>query len=218
MNQNYLAHYGIRGMKWGVRRTLAQLGRALKGSPGKGSAVKKPAAPPKPKPKSLSEMSDDELRAKLNRFDMEKRYKQYLAEMNPKRESMVKKVAMRVLENGLTTLGNKAFERIGQNLMDKAKEDETPVSALLKKDPSKLSDKDLQRVANRLTNENNLKNLLNPEKKSSIGLLDQNLSKASDSEIKSLSERVENSKKIQKYLDALEEDRRKSMYSDGGGI
>lgn len=146
MNQNYLAHYGIRGMKWGVRRTLAQLGRALKGSPGKGSVVKKPDGPPKPKPKSLSEMSDDELRAKLNRFDMEKRYKQYLAEMNPKRESMVKKVAMRVLENGLTTLGNKAFERIGQNILKKAEEKETPLSDLAKLDLSKLTTKDMQRL------------------------------------------------------------------------
>ena len=140
---DYLAHYGVQGMKWGVRRTLSKIGKALKGRPSSGT---KSSAPPKPKPKPLSEMSDEELRAKLNRFDMEKRYKQYLAEMNPKKESMVKKVAMRVLENGLTTLGNKAFERIGQNILKKAEEPETPLSELSKRDLSKLSTKDMQRL------------------------------------------------------------------------
>ena len=146
MNESYLAHYGVKGMRWGVRRTLAQLGRALKGSSGKGSSAKKQGAPPKPKPKSISEMSDEELRAKLNRIDMEKRYKQYLAEMNPKKESMVKRVAMRVLEQGLTTLGNKAMERIAQNLMEKSKEQEPSISELLKKGPERLGTKDMQRL------------------------------------------------------------------------
>ena len=138
-------HFGIKGMKWGIRRSLAQLGRALKGKPGTGSKATS-STPAKPKPKSLSEMSDEELRAKLNRFDMEKRYKQYLAEMNPKKESLVKKVAMRVLENGLTTLGNKAFERIGQNILKKAEEPETPLSDLAKRELSKLTTKDMQRL------------------------------------------------------------------------
>lgn len=136
MNQNYLAHYGIRGMKWGVRRTLAQLGRALKGSPGKGSVVKKPDGPPKPKPKSLSEMSDSELRAKLDRINMERQYKQYMAEMNPKKESMIKRVALKILENGMTTVGNKVVGNMADNLFKKSETD----------DPLKLKDRDLSKV------------------------------------------------------------------------
>lgn len=136
MDQNYLAHYGRLGMKWGVRRTLAQLGRALKGSPGKGSAVKKPAAPPKPKPKSLSEMSDAELRAKLDRINMERQYKQYMAELNPKKESMIKRVALRILENGMTTVGNKVVGNMADNLFKKSETD----------DPLKFKDRDLSKI------------------------------------------------------------------------
>ena len=136
MDQNYLAHYGIQGMKWGVRRTLAQLGRALKGSPGKGSVVKKPDGPPKPKPKSLSEMSDSELRAKLDRINMERQYKQYMAEMNPKKESMIKRVALKILENGMTTVGNKVVGNMADNLFKKSETD----------NPLKLKDRDLSKV------------------------------------------------------------------------
>ena len=146
MSEPYLAHYGIKGMRWGVRRSLAQLGRALKGSPGKGSSAKKQDVPPKPKPKSISEMSDTELKARLDRIRMEQQYKDYLSSMNPKKESMVKRVAMKVLEQGLTTLGNKAIERIGQNLMEKSKEKEPSLSELMKKGPEKLNTKEMQRL------------------------------------------------------------------------
>ena len=140
MDQNYLAHYGIRGMKWGVRRTLAQLGRALKGSPGKGSVVKKPDGPPKPKPKSLSEMSDSELRAKLDRINMERQYKQYMAELNPKKESMIKRVALKMLENGLTTMADNAVKSVAGNVFKKSESD-NPI-ALKDKDLSKLGPKE----------------------------------------------------------------------------
>lgn len=136
MDQNYLAHYGIKGMKWGVRRTLAQIGRALKGSPGKGSAAKKPEAPPKPKPKSLSEMSDAELRTKLDRINMERQYKQYMAELNPKKESMIKRVASKLLEGGLTTVGNKAIGNMADNLFKKSETD----------DPLSFTDLDLKKI------------------------------------------------------------------------
>lgn len=130
-----IIHFGIKGMKWGVRRSLAQLGRALKGKPSTGS---KPAssAPAKPKPKSLSEMSDSELRAKLDRINMERQYKQYLAEMSPKKESMVKRVAMKLLEGGLTTVGNKAISNMADNLFRKSETD----------DPMSFTDLDLKKI------------------------------------------------------------------------
>ena len=72
MNNNELLHYGILGMKWGVRRTEAQLARAR----GKGE-VSEDYAKAHSK-KSVKSMSDSELRSRLNRIQMEQQYAKVL--------------------------------------------------------------------------------------------------------------------------------------------
>jgi hypothetical protein len=72
-------HHGIKGMHWGERRTPEQLGHAPKGG-------KKSESKPKVEPhedykkahdsKNVKAMSDAELRARLNRLNMEKQYSQ----------------------------------------------------------------------------------------------------------------------------------------------
>lgn len=79
-----LYHYGIKGMKWGVRRTPEQLGHKTSTSEKKTNIVslikKKKASKTSSsdsqtaKRKSTSEMSDEELRNTLNRLRMEKEY------------------------------------------------------------------------------------------------------------------------------------------------
>lgn len=85
-NGDILAHYGIKGMKWGIRRTEAQLARARGSSL---SATKKASSKSssKPKTKSISEMSDEELRARVNRIRLENDYKS----LTPKQVSKGKK-------------------------------------------------------------------------------------------------------------------------------
>ena len=62
-DQNELMHYGIIGMRWGVRRTPEQLGHV---TPHQDSL--------RARSKRASEMSDDELRTSINRVRAEKDY------------------------------------------------------------------------------------------------------------------------------------------------
>lgn len=54
----FLEHHGVKGMKWGVRRSRKQLERAAKGRGGK----------------SVKDMSDDELRSAVNRMNLEQQF------------------------------------------------------------------------------------------------------------------------------------------------
>lgn len=74
MANNELTHWGIKGMKWGVRRTPEQLARA-RGS--KKEVVEPHEDYKKAHTKAnVKTMSDKELRDRLNRLNMEKQYNQ----------------------------------------------------------------------------------------------------------------------------------------------
>lgn len=69
---NELYHYGILGMKWGVRRTPEQLGHRpikKKKTASEHNDYKKAHSE-----KSIKSMSDKELRERLNRLQMEQQY------------------------------------------------------------------------------------------------------------------------------------------------
>lgn len=69
LDNHVLAHEGIKGMRWGVRRGPPYpLKRNEKRAPVKESQKKVK--------KEVSEMSDDELRKVLNRLQMERQYKE----------------------------------------------------------------------------------------------------------------------------------------------
>lgn len=70
-----LAHYGIKGMRWGVRRSEAQLERAR----GKKAETHEDYTKAHSK-KSVKEMSDSELRSRINRLQMEQQYSKLSSE------------------------------------------------------------------------------------------------------------------------------------------
>ena len=72
-NKDELKHYGILGMKWGVRRTPAQLARARRRSMTDELHEDYKKAHTR---KSVKSMSDAELRNRLNRLQMERQYSQ----------------------------------------------------------------------------------------------------------------------------------------------
>ena len=131
--ENELKHHGIIGMKWGIRRTPAQLGKG-KGSANtdekekkiaktdkkaEGEKTKQSIFKKKEKPvekKTVDELTDDELKAKINRLDLEKRYKDLSAAVNPPKSTRGKDFTMRVLEK----IGENTFVNIGTQAANKA--------------------------------------------------------------------------------------------------
>lgn len=125
MDNNELMHYGVLGMKWGVRRTPAQLGRkptsSNKSLSGKNKSEPKPKAKTKsespkeetaPKQKSVKEMSDEELNAAIRRMQLEQTY----ATLSPKKVSTGKAVAKRILNNIVVP----AAEDVGRQMVKTA--------------------------------------------------------------------------------------------------
>lgn len=80
MSDVYLEHFGIKGMKWGRRKS-----RPNPHEESKKSWDSKP----------VSQMSNNELRSRLNRLQMEKQYR----ELSPKQVDPGKKLAREILGN-----------------------------------------------------------------------------------------------------------------------
>lgn len=84
---NELYHHGILGMKWGVRRyqnkdgSLTSRGKSRKKSKDADISVHEDYSKAHNK-KSVKSMSDVELRARLNRLQMEKNYKSLTGDAN----------------------------------------------------------------------------------------------------------------------------------------
>lgn len=90
-----LAHHGIKGQKWGVRRTPAQLGHrtASKGKHGGTQESDSHEDYKRARSKSTKQMSDKELREALNRLRMEDEYKR----LNPDSVSRGRKIVKTAL-------------------------------------------------------------------------------------------------------------------------
>ena len=139
MNQNELYHHGIKGMKWGVRRyqnkdgTLTPAGKRkadkmkkeysnLTGKQLKRSSSKKASSTtPSTKKKTISDMSDDELREKTNRYMLEKNYidaKRNYESLTPKQVSkgraFMEHVATKVVTPALTEAGKRVVQNYTQ--------------------------------------------------------------------------------------------------------
>ena len=90
---DFFEHFGVKGMRWGVRRDRSSVKTASKTpektGTGKASTAEKPASKTASAPKStaaaapakpaVKELSDAELRAAIDRLNMEKQYSQLTA-------------------------------------------------------------------------------------------------------------------------------------------
>ena len=133
---NELYHYGVKGMKWGVRRTPAQLGHKTSSTKKKKTGViaktakkissdhkKKEKAKAKAKAsikknneikkKNVSEMSDEELRKAVQRLQLEKQYR----DLNPRTVSAGEKFAKSVMDQVVTPAATDAGKQLLREYM-----------------------------------------------------------------------------------------------------
>lgn len=96
MDSLIIYHHGVKGQQWGVRRTPAQLGHKISKLVRKRSKVtaevkNKPAT--KPKTKSISEMSDQEIRDRIERLRLEKSLRDLTPKTTSRGRSVVNTIA-----------------------------------------------------------------------------------------------------------------------------
>ena len=105
---DFLQHYGVLGMKWGHRKARSTSSSNKKPKSTKNTTTSKPK--PKPKP-TQRELSDEELRAVINRMRLEREYAdlQYRASSRAKVENVVKTVGTAAL---LTTSVVKIYNNL----------------------------------------------------------------------------------------------------------
>ena len=180
--QEYLAHHGIKGMKWGVRRTPEQLGHPRSKKKAKSiwkkSAETLSSARKSRKQKKLEEKlakqrkkeetgyekySDEELKKMTDRLNLERNYRNVYAEMHPDKLKRVKRVIGDLAENAVRTIGQKAISAAVEKAFSK-KTEEASITKTDYADISKVSDKDLTAALKRLQSENLYKDAVKKKK------------------------------------------------------
>jgi hypothetical protein len=94
----YLVHYGVLGMKWGVRRSAAELGRARAGPSAESAAtrvIRKQA-----RSTGTSSLTNKQLQTAINRMNLERQY----SSLNPSDYQKGKRIAKGILAAGTTAV------------------------------------------------------------------------------------------------------------------
>lgn len=130
-----LEHHGVKGQKWGIRRTPAQLGhktssgrkrkmsstakKVKRRSVGR-KAVEKASTKKKTSKKSIKDMSNDELRSAIDRMKLEQDYVKAYRELNPVQVSKGKKFVNAVVNDVVGPAAKEAGKEIVKKAILKA--------------------------------------------------------------------------------------------------
>lgn len=127
MENSQLYHHGILGMKWGVRRfqnkdgSLTSAGKRHleQNSKAKQGNNKKKKGHTTNKGKSINELSDDELRKRINRLELEKRYEALSKKEQKAKMFDGKRFVTRVLENSGKVVATQLSTYVMGNMVNK---------------------------------------------------------------------------------------------------
>lgn len=123
---NSLYHFGIKGMKWGVRRyqnkdgSLTAVGKKRYNEGEQSSKEKTVSSTSSNRSRSISELSDTELRTRINRLNLEKQYKQLISEgadNNTKQVKEGKSFTNEIKDRAVKNVFLPAAEEIGRQVV-----------------------------------------------------------------------------------------------------
>lgn len=104
MDNNYLAHYGVLGMKWGVRRKS----RTPSADSAKVKSIRK---------KKIHEMSNQDLRDANTRLQLESQYKQLTKKKNIGKEAVKVFIGTAGTITAITAAA-KTYKKLGTSALD----------------------------------------------------------------------------------------------------
>lgn len=136
-DQRVLAHHGIKGMKWGVRRTPEQLGHAPSKKrkfsikiQSKDKVKKQSSSNSKgaesTKKRGVKDMTDDEIRQVINRIELERKYSSLTAKQKSKGRKIVEEVLSKSAMNVATKYTTKAMDNVVDSLLKSARGGRNP--------------------------------------------------------------------------------------------